>query len=181
MHTFDYEVSECIEKDAVLDRIYNPPIDLIYFFRDDSNNGLTYTFLLNTVNFPFFIVMNDGMGFYEDFERLKLPKLVRVNDIENRSLKAFQVQSIQDLKILMPYILFCITNGCYGLVCDCQQMHLHKIISYNMDNYKFKNNDDLDPNTTIYLLSDVGIRIYSNNLALSNTSKIHLLINDVFN
>ncbi|MFJ7858876.1 hypothetical protein ACIQZM_13365 [Peribacillus sp. NPDC097206] len=183
MRKFDYEVSESIEKDEVLDRIYNPPIDLIYFFRDDSNNGLTYTFLLNTVNFPFFIVMNDdGMGFYEDFERLKLSKLVHVNDIENRSLKVFQVQSNRDLKLLMPYILFCITNGCYGLICDCQQMHLHKIISYNMeDKYKLKNNTDLDPNATIYLLSDVGIRIYSNNMVLGNISKINLFINEAFN
>ncbi|MGE7780292.1 hypothetical protein ACQKL0_10065 [Peribacillus sp. NPDC097264] len=106
MRTFDYEVSECIEKDAVLDRIYNPPIDLIYFFRNDSINGLTYTFLLNTVNFPFFIVMNDGMGFYEDFEHLKLPKLVHLNDIENISLKVFQVQSNRDLKLLMLIYFF---------------------------------------------------------------------------
>lgn len=177
MRKFDFEVNESIEKDEVLDRIFNSAIDIAYFFRDDSNNGLTYTFLLKTLNFPFFIVINDNVGFYEEFEGLISSNIISIKEIENGDLKVFKVESNRDLKLLMPYILFSITNGCYGLICDCKQIDLYKIILYNMgDNSKLQNSFELDPKATIYLLSDVGIRIYTNNTNLNNKSRLDELL-----
>lgn len=182
MHKIDYVVSESVEKDEGLDRIYHPAIDLIYFLREDSKDGLTYTFFKATINFPYFIVINDGMSFYEGFEILKSLKIINAKEIKNRNLKVFKVESDGDLKTLMPYILFSITNGCYGLVCDCQQSSLYKIITYSMGyGSHFQECFELDPEATIYLLSDVGIRIYTNTTDLSDTNSLNHLLNETYN
>ena len=181
MRKLDYEVSESREKDEGLDRIYNPAIDVSYFFREDTNNGFTYAFLLKTVNVPFVIAINDGMGFYDEFERVKLPKRIHLNEIENKDLNIFKVENKADLQLLMPYILFSVTNGCYGLVCDCRQEHLHKVISYSMEERSaLQNSTDFDPKATIYVLSDVGIRIHSNKTALSDISSINRLLKEAY-